>query len=149
MKKILLIIQREYLTRVKKKSFLLTTILVPVIIIAFYAAIIAIAISGGTESETVAVIDKANLFDGKIETTGGIKFDFIQNETEEGFRTKYMSQGYNLFLSIPEMDVMNPVQPNLYYAKSIGPVTQSRIQAVVNKAIENKKHLLLQEGAFP
>ena len=143
MKKILLIIQREYVTRVKKKSFLLTTILVPVVIIAFYAAIIAIAISGGTESETVAVIDKANLFDGKIETTGGIKFDFIQNETEESFRTKYMPQGYNLFLSIPEMDVMNPVQPNLYYAKSIGPVTQSRIQAVVNKAIENKKLIAL------
>ena len=143
MKKIRMIIQREYLTRVKKKSFLLITILAPVVIIAFYAAIIAIAMSGGTESETVAVIDKANLFDGKIESAGGLKFDFIKDETEESFRTKYMSQGYNLFLAVPEMDIMNPIQPNLYYAKSIGPVTQSRIEAVVNQTIENKKLIAL------
>ena len=86
MKKIRLIIEREYLTRVKKKSFLLTTILVPVIIIGFYAAIIAIAVSGGNETETVAVVDKAGLFDGKIENGGGLNFSLIENETEESFK---------------------------------------------------------------
>ena len=135
MKKILLIIGREYSTRVKKKSFLLTTILIPVIIIGFYAAIIGIAISGGTESETVAVIDKAGLFDGKPESTGGLNFEIIRGETEESFRLKYIERKYNLFLSIPEMDFNKPVRPNLYYAKSIGPVTQSRIEDVFNKAV--------------
>ena len=139
MKKIWLIIGREYSTRVKKKSFLLTTILVPVIIIAFYAAIIVIAVSGGTESETVAVVDKANLFDGKIENSGGLNFEFIEGETEESFKMKYIKKGYSLFLSIPEMDINHPVQPDLYYAKSIGPATQARIEDVFNKAVERKK----------
>mgnify|MGYP007094551570 CR=1 FL=1 len=37
MNKIRLIIEREYLTRVKRKSFLITTLVVPIIIMAFYA----------------------------------------------------------------------------------------------------------------
>lgn len=39
MNKILLIIQREYLSRVKKKSFLLTTFLVPLFFIGMYVGI--------------------------------------------------------------------------------------------------------------
>jgi ABC-2 type transport system permease protein len=51
MKKIALIIKREYFIRVKKKSFLLTTIGVPLFIIGFYAIIIAISLdeSGGSD----------------------------------------------------------------------------------------------------
>ena len=62
MSKIGLIIGREYFTRVKKKSFLITTIVVPLIIIGFYAAIIAISIGGSDEKQHIAVIDDAGLF---------------------------------------------------------------------------------------
>ncbi len=56
-----LIISREYFTRVKKKSFLITTILVPLVIIGFYAAIIAISMKGSDEKKSIAVIDEAGL----------------------------------------------------------------------------------------
>ena len=118
---------------------MLTTILVPVIIIGFYAAIIAIAVSGGTESETIAVVDKPGLFEGKIESSGGLIFHFKENESEESFKEKYQKQGYKYFLFVPEMEFNDPVTPRLYYARSIGPVTESRIEAIVNKAIERKK----------
>lgn len=139
MHKIWLIIKREYSTRVKKKSFLLLTILVPVIIIGFYAAIIAIAISGASEKETIAVIDKANLFEGNKEPGSSLTFDYIQGESEASFKTKYKEKGYRYFLSVPEMNIDTPQRPVLYYAKSIGPVTQARIEGIINSAIEKKK----------
>jgi len=96
MNKIWLIIQREYLTRVRKRSFLLTTILVPLIIVAFYAVIIAIAISDSSKTDKVAVIDEANLFEGNMpaddEKNRNIEFHFIKNETEETFKTKYQKE---------------------------------------------------------
>ena len=141
MHKIWLIIKREYSSRVKKKSFLLLTILVPVIIIGFYSVIIAIAIQGASGTETVAVIDKANLFEGKTYPEKGLDLKFIPNETEEGFKAKYQDQGYKYFLSVPEMDIKSPVSPNLYYAKSLGPGTQAKIEAVINGAIEKKRML--------
>ena len=87
MNKILLIIQREYLTRVRKRSFLLTTILVPLVIIGFYAAIIAVAMSDTSEEEQIAVIDDAKLFDGKIdaEKNASVTLDLIEGESFDSF----------------------------------------------------------------
>ena len=59
MNKILLIIQREYLSRVKKKSFLLMTFLVPLLIIGMYALIAVLTIKGGDVKTEVEVLDAA------------------------------------------------------------------------------------------
>jgi ABC-2 type transport system permease protein len=61
MSKTFLIIKREYLSRVKKKSFLLMTFLVPMLIIGMYALVIALSISGGDNVPTVEVIDDSGL----------------------------------------------------------------------------------------
>src|SRR5215216_5791775 len=110
MNKILLIIQREYLTRVRKRSFLLTTILVPIVIIGFYAAIIAVAMSDTSENEKIAVIDEANLFDGKIQSNKreSISYDLIRNEPVESFKKKYHNKGYSALLYIPKFDINHP-----------------------------------------
>ncbi|MFT3910172.1 MAG: ABC transporter permease [Ferruginibacter sp.] len=148
MNKIGLIIGREYFTRVKKKSFLLTTILVPLIIIGFYAAIIAIAVKGGTDKQTVAVIDEGNLFNGKVDSVDkSIKLKFIQNETETGFVTKYKDQGYNAFLFIPPVNIDSPKNFRLHSQSSPSFSTTSALEDIINKAIQNKR--LVAQGIDP
>lgn len=143
MNKILLIIKREYLTRVRKKSFLLTTILVPLVIIGFYAAIIAIAVSDSSEKERVAIIDNANLFEGKVapdkDGKQSIDFTFVNNETEESFKKKYDSLGYAAFLIVPQVDINKPEGIRLHSRKTLSITTKSRIDRKVNKAIEQKR----------
>ena len=107
-----LIISREYFSRVKKKSFLLTTILIPVVIVAFYAVIIAISFKGASEETKLAVIDKASLFsDSTLQDSKVLKVSLIQNETEESFVSKYKTQGYQAFLYVPPFDINQ--QPKL------------------------------------
>lgn len=143
MNKILLIIKREYLTRVRKKSFLLTTILVPLVIIGFYAAIIAIAISDNGDKNRIAIIDQANLFEGKVppdkDGKESLKFEFVQNETAESFKRKYDSLGYTAFLFIPQMDISKPQGIELHSQNTLGIITKSKIDRKVNKAIEQKR----------
>lgn len=64
MNKIILILQREYLTRVRKRSFWIMTILGPVLITSLYAAMIFIATRDGenTEKQTYSVIDQSGYF---------------------------------------------------------------------------------------
>ncbi|MGB8195223.1 MAG: ABC transporter permease, partial [Chitinophagaceae bacterium] len=145
MNKILLIIKREYLTRVRKKSFLLTTILVPLIIIGFYAAIIAIAMSDSSEGEKIAILDKGNLFGGQIppdkDGKESVKYEFVSNETEESFKSKYDDLGYKAFLYIPEFDINRPDSIELHSQSAVSLVTKSRIDRKVNRAIEQKRML--------
>src|SRR5262249_46352430 len=121
MNKIGLIIQREYLTRVKKRSFLLTTILVPIIIIGFYAAIIAISIAGSSDVQRVAIVDQAGLFDNGIADEKDDKnaYSIINNETEQSFKEKYHQQGYTSFLFIPQIDIANPSGIKLHSQSSL------------------------------
>ena len=148
MNKIGLIISREYFTRVKKKSFLITTILVPLVIIGFYAAIIAITISGGSDKQSIAVLDEANLFEGKIDIKDkSIGFTFIKNETEKDFVKKYKDQGYNSFLFIPAFDIQNPEKFVLHSQSAASLSTSSSLERIINKAIEDKR--LIAQGIDP
>ena len=65
MEKLWLIIKREYLTRVKKRSFILGTILTP-IAFAFFMIVVGFIFSyEGGEKLRIAVIDKGNFLEGK------------------------------------------------------------------------------------
>ena len=67
MNKIILIIKREYFSRVKKKSFLVMTFLVPILIIGMYALIFALSLQGGDNIPAVEVIDDSGIFNKGLE----------------------------------------------------------------------------------
>jgi len=138
----LLIIQREYFTRVRKKSFLLTTILVPIIIIGFYAVIFAIALSDSGEDERIAVIDHAGLFTDSIpaeKNDDGLKLELVKNETEESFKNKYADQGYAAFVYIPNFDLYKPSGIKLHSKSAVSLSSKNRIERKISKAVEYKR----------
>ncbi len=149
MKKIKLIISREYFTRVKKKSFLITTILVPLVIISFYAAIIAITIDGDNEKQNVAVLDDAHLFNGKPDTSNkSMVFTFISNETEKSFVNKYKDLGYQSFLYLPgDTSGKSKNKFVLHSQSSVSLSTMSAIEDIINNTIRTKQ--LISNGIDP
>ncbi|HUR11252.1 MAG TPA: ABC transporter permease [Flavitalea sp.] len=141
MNKIGLVIQREYLSRVKKKSFLLTTILVPIIIIGFYAAIIAISISDSGDKVKVAVVDQQGLFGGNIEKAKNDPSDYvlISGETEQSYKSKYKDKGYDYFLFIPKIDITQPKGIKLHSPSAISLGVKNKIENTVDKIIEEQR----------
>ena len=105
MNKIILILKREYFTRVKKRSFLLTTILVPLVIIGFYAAILAIGMSDTSAKERIAVLDEANLLDSStLKQNKGLEWVFFSKQTEKSLIEMYDTLGFDHFLFIPKQE---------------------------------------------
>jgi ABC-2 type transport system permease protein len=142
MNKILLVIQREYLVRVQKKSFLLTTIGVPLVIIAFYAIMIAIGASGGHEKNRIAVIDEAKLLSGGMEKSksDSSEYVFLNNESPDSLKVNYKKLGYDYFLYIPSIDITQNVNTIQLYSHSTVAVAQkNRIEKAIDNAIELKR----------
>ncbi len=145
MNKIGLIIGREYFTRVKKKSFLLSTILLPIVMVAFYAIIILIAVKGGTDKQSIAIIDDAALFSDSLPSNKkNIDFTIIKNENEASFTNKYAAQGYKAFVYIPKLDINNPTGIVLHSKSTTSLTTSSAIGDMINSAIESKR--LIAQG---
>jgi ABC-2 type transport system permease protein len=153
MHKIRLIISREYFVRVKKKSFLLTTILTPLVIIIFYAVIIAITVDGVSMGEKkvhkIAVLDEANLFDNKIETNSkSLQFTFIKNETENTFLKKYVKEGFESFLFIPKDSILQSKGKFSIHSPSTTSMTiMENLEEAINLSIRNKQ--LIASGIDP
>ena len=79
MRNIPLVIGREYLTRVKKKSFIIMTLLAPLLISAFYGGIIWISTNDqvGAKEKNIVINDESGVFKGKFEKANTINFSFI------------------------------------------------------------------------
>ena len=77
MKKVLLIIQREYITRVRKKAFIIMIFVVPCLILAMGGAITLIAKNSDqlSDEQVVKVIDESGLFAGKFQNEPNLKFE--------------------------------------------------------------------------
>lgn len=89
MSNILLVTAREYLTRVKKKSFIVMTLLGPILISAFYGGIAWISTNDkvGANEKTVIVNDQSGLFKGKFKQSNTILFEFKDNFTRDSLLT--------------------------------------------------------------
>ncbi len=85
MHKIWLITKREYLSRVTKKTFIVMTILGPVLIALFYGVIIGLAVNQvtGEKTRTIAVVDNSGLFKNNLENPEKVNLVFTENDTSD------------------------------------------------------------------
>lgn len=143
MNKILIIAQREFLSRVQKKTFLLTTIGIPVLIFVFYAMIIYFSVKT-TDNFQIAVLDQPNLFNGKLaDDDADIVFSFVQNETASSLKQKVDTGKLDAYVIIPKTFDLATIKDSLQIVskKSIGIMTRQKIQHTISSAIEEKKLL--------
>jgi len=146
MSKIGLIIGREYFTRVKKKSFLITTILVPLVIMGFYAIIVAVAMKGNSSDskQRIGIIDEAGIFsDTAIKNIDTAKYKIVTGETEETFVKKYKDQGLFGFLYIPKFNLNKPDGIVMHSQSSVGLSRTMAIESMVSKAVFLKRLQIL------
>lgn len=100
MNKTKLIIKREYLTRVRKKSFLVMTFLTPLLMAALIIVPVWIATMEDTEVRHIAVVDQTNQFD-QIPSTEYMKFEYIENGDIEQLKSNFFNSDYYALLHIP------------------------------------------------
>jgi ABC-type Na+ efflux pump, permease component len=85
MLKIGVIIQREYLTRVKKKSFLVTTLLVPLLTFGLVVLTIYL-VTKSEKKERVAVWDETGFFINKLKNDKEkLEFSYIAKSSEDNY----------------------------------------------------------------
>lgn len=132
MNKILLVIQREYVTRVLKKSFWISSLLAPVLITAIYAIPIWLAMKD-KEQKQIAIFDQSHLLKSADLQDKELVFTFT-NVPEKTFKTQFAKSGYDAFVSIPVDVLSNPKGVHIYSSKNIG----LNLKEAVERLIQNK-----------
>ncbi|MBN2745926.1 MAG: ABC transporter permease [Bacteroidales bacterium] len=145
MDKIRLIIAREYLTRVKKKSFLIMTILGPILMAALMIAPIYIS-TISSEEKTVGIVDESGFFTAGFEDTKAVKFKTLNLEIDDA-KKNYNQLGVDLILYIPQPSYTFPHHIILFSTKQPGMNVESYIRNSINNDLRQLR--LKKEGIAP
>jgi ABC-2 type transport system permease protein len=137
MNKVLLIIQREYLTRVKKKSFLLMTFLVPALIIGMYALIAYLSVNGADKATEVQVYDESGIFISEFKNTETVSFSAGKTSFAEA-KKEAATNEKGFILHIPK-DIEQLSKVELYSKKKVGLSTLSTINNQLEEILRNKQ----------
>lgn len=138
MNKIWLIIQREFLNRVQKKSFLIATILVPLIFPAIIGGLVFVAIkeAESAKPETVQVVDESKIFEFKNTR----KFNFVSLDLplEQAKKAYNETQDFAL-LYIPAIDINKPEGVAIYTKENPSIEKVADLESLIKNQIHDLK----------
>jgi ABC-2 type transport system permease protein len=142
MNKISVIIKREYITRVRKKSFIIMTILAPVLMASIIIVPTILMVSQGGENKKIAVVeDNSDLFKGVVKNTKEAEFVYLENTKVEDLKKTFEKAGYYgiLYISPELVNTPNAVQLISKQQPPIGLL--QHIENSLKKEIERQKLL--------
>ena len=142
MNKISVIIKREYVTRVRKKSFIIMTILAPLLMAAILILPTALMMNQDGDFKKIAVIeDKSDLFKGVIKNTKDAEFVYLENIKVADLKNTFEKAGYYGILSISPELVNTPNAIELISKKQPPIGLLQHIENSLEKEIERQKLL--------
>src|SRR5690606_12815878 len=142
MKKTFLIIGREYLSRVKKKSFLLVTFLVPLLFLGMWGGAIALSIQDTGTVSTIKVIDESSLILSKLEESPSLKFEAADLPADE--EKGRLKESENQHLLIIPADILESEHMQLLSSQKASLFVQEAIEDQVADIIKETR--LTQAG---
>ncbi|MBN1339602.1 MAG: ABC transporter permease [Bacteroidales bacterium] len=145
MGKITLILKREYLTRVKKRSFIIMTILGPLLMAALFVVPVYMAQIEG-DVKIIGVVDDSRVFTNRIKNTETLQFVFLSKNIEKA-KKDLDSTGIFAVLHIPKTELSVPESAILYSLKQPNLILKSHIMNEMAHEIESLK--LLSGGIDP
>lgn len=139
MNKILLIIQREYFSRVKKKSFIVMTFLTPLLIAGVYALIGFFAYKGIKDTHNkVAIVSANKTLTEKLSSNQNVAYVYIDKSLDQA-KKELNKADYDYILYLPEFSLAAPKGVELFGAKQPGMSLNRRISGDIEELIRTQK----------
>lgn len=132
-----IIIGREYLNRVKKKSFLIVTFLVPVLFAAL-CLLPALIINGlNEESKTLAVVDESSVVMPYLQDSELVSYKDCTGRSVEELKAELGESDYDAILAISPLDtVARTVSADIFSLKPLGIELGEIVNSRINDAVE-------------
>lgn len=133
-----LIIKREYLTKIKNKSFIIMTFLSPLIMIALISIVAYLSQLNNDKKRTISILDESGLFSEIFKNTGNTTYNYISNSTvrEAKAFVKEKEQYGLLYISNGDLEIVS---------KSVRFYSEDSPSLTIMSGLENKIERKLRE----
>ncbi len=147
MNKIGLIIKREYMTRVRKRSFLILTFLGPILMAAIYIIPVMLALHSSSDHLRVAVVDESRWFEDRFTNTKEHTFVTMPGQPIDSVKEMVKNGVFDMALYVPPSQLNIPSNAVVYSIRQVPMEVENYISSVMKKEIEDQK--LMAKGVDP
>ncbi len=131
------IINREYSTRVKKKSFIFTTLLVP-LLLGLVGVVIGLVVANTKDkSKTVAVVDESGIVLPYLKSSEEISYQDMSSEPLDSIKQSLKALGLDGVLSISPIDENKSVKATFTSLKPVGMGVTENMNRYIDDAVED------------
>lgn len=136
-----LIIKREYLAKVRNKSFIIMTILSPLLIVGMIVLIAYLIRINDSEKRVISVLNESEFFDHQFKTSQSMSFVRFQNLSLQEAKDSTSSLGYYGLLYIPKGTNLEQVSKSAFLYTKDNPNTNvtQRLESVFQTQLRQKK----------
>lgn len=147
MNKIGLIIKREYMTRVRKRSFLILTFLGPILMAAIYIIPIMLALNSSNENMRIAVVDESHWFEDRFTDNKEHTFVTLPGQPIDSVKELVKTGIFDMAVYVPPTQLNIPSNAVVYSIRQVPMEVENYISNVMKKEIEDQK--LMAKGVDP
>ena len=133
-----IVISREYLNKVKKKSFIWTTLLVPILVAGLTIGVMVALMNTKEKTKNIAVVDASGIVLPYLEDTETVHYTDLSAMPIDSVKANLATLGYDGVLSVGELNVEEKTVPaDLYSPKPFGMELTENISSRINRAVED------------
>ena len=133
-----IVISREYLNKVKKKSFIWTTLLVPILVAGLTIGVMVALMNTKEKTKNIAVVDASGIVLPYLEDTETIHYTDLSSTPIDSVKANLATLGFDGVLSVGALNVEEKTVPaDLYSPKPFGMELTENISSRINRAVED------------
>ena len=139
-RRFLLVLQREYYSIVAKKSFILTTLLSPIIMIALIAVPVLLMEFNHSDAQVVTVIDQSGRYADKFVDSDDFKYSVLPDMSSSDMKERFMEADGDIYaiLVIPK-DIDQSHTVNIYSEKPVKMSLSREISDILGRSLSEAK----------
>ncbi|MBP5488241.1 MAG: ABC transporter permease [Bacteroidales bacterium] len=131
-----IVIRREYLNRVKKKSFLVTTFVVPILMAALCIVPVVLMMNSKEKTKKIAVVDQSGIVMPYLEDNDVLNYTDCSAEPLDSVKAYMAARGFDGVLHISELNDEKSVSADFTSQKPVGMSTTEMMNGRINAAVE-------------
>lgn len=131
------VIKREYSTRVKKKGFLITTLLVPVLMVVCMAALVFMVTNVKEQTKIVGVVDDSGIVMDYLSDSDILKYQNFSTHNPDSLKANMSAYGLDGVLTLSPLDENKSLSASFTSSKPVGMAITESISSRIDDAIEN------------
>lgn len=139
LRQIILVLKREYLTRIRSKAFILATLLIPLGMVAFVGIVVGISVWDSDTQQTIGISDKTEVLYPRLEEIAADRYQDLSNVNEDSLRILVQQEEIDGFIILTESHIEGLQNPEFISSGSGGLKLQNTLRTDLREVIRNER----------